>query len=104
MACQGIDALTEYTLTTILAYPTSCDYYFYAKILGAIFIIVALILYETEKEKFVKPDAISCLGVSALAVIFLALLGTLVGIIQVDIFIETFVIGMIFIVIWMFKK
>lgn len=104
MVCAGIDVLTNYTLVDILSYPTTCDYQFYAKIMAGIFIVIALILFETEREKAVKPDMLSCAGVASMATIFLALLGTMINIIQVDIFIEIFVVGMIIIVIWLFKK
>jgi len=44
------------------------------------------------------------MGISAIATIFVSLIGTLIKIIQPDIFIEIFVIGMIFIVVWLLKK
>ncbi len=103
MVCEGLETLADNTITGILAFPTSCDYQFYAKIMGAFFIIISMILYNRDKDKIIKPDMISAFGVSAIATIFIALIGTLVKIIQPDIFIEIFVIGMIFIVIWMLK-
>ncbi len=104
MTCAGIETLIDNSITGILAYPTSCDYYFYAKIMAAIFIILAIILYRIDEDKFIKSDMISALGVSAIATIFLSLLGTLIKIIQPDIFILIFVIGMIFVVIWFLKR
>ncbi len=106
MVCAGISnsTLIDTGIPGILAFPTSCDYYFYAKIMGAFFIILTLSLYFRDRERIVKADVISCLGISAIATIFVSLIGTLLQIIQSDIFIEIFVIGMIFIVIWVFKK
>ncbi len=104
MVCAGLETLVDNSITGILAFPTSCDYQFYAKIMGAFFIVLSMILYNRDKDKFIKSDMISALGVSAIATIFVALIGTFIKVIQPDIFIEIFVIGMIFIVIWLVKK
>jgi len=104
MVCAGLETLVDNSITGILAFPTSCDYYFYAKIMFAFFIILSLILYQRDKDKFLKSDMISAMGVSSIATIFVALLGTFLKIIQPDIFILVFVIGMILIVIWLLKK
>ena len=103
MVCAGLETLTDNTITGILAFPTSCYYQFYAIIMGAFFIVLSMILYNRDKDKFIKSDMISAMGVSAIATIFVSLIGTLLNIIQPDVFIEIFVIGMIFIVIWMLK-
>lgn len=104
MVCAGLETLVDNSITGILAFPTSCDYQFYAKIMAALFIVLTMILYYRDKDKFVKSDMISAMGVSAIATIFVALLGTFIKIIQPDIFIEIFVIGMIFIAVWLLKK
>ncbi len=104
MVCAGIETLTDTSIVGILSYPTICDTQFYAKIMAAIFIILAFGLFMRDRERETKPDLISNLGVSSIAVIFLSLIGTLIGMIQQTIFIEISVIGMIFIVIWMLKK
>ena len=104
MVCAGLETLVDNSITGILAFPTSCDYHFYAKIMGAFFIVLSMILYNRDKDKFLKSDMVSAMGVSAIATIFVSLIGTFIKIIQPDIFIEIFVIGMIFIVIWLLKK
>jgi len=104
MVCAGLETLVDNSITGILAFPTSCDYYFYAKIMFAFFVIIAMILYNKDKDKFLKADMISSLGVSALATIFVALIGTFLKIIQADVFILIFVLGMIFVVLWLLKK
>lgn len=103
MVCTGLEILTDNTIIGILQFPTSCDYQFYAKLMGAFFVVLTFILFNREKEKLIKADMISCMGVSAIATISIALLGTFLKIIQADIFIEIFVIGVIFIVIWLLK-
>ena len=102
--CPGIETLTDKSIVGIMSYPTLCDIQFYAKIMAAIFIILSFGLFMRDRDREIKPDIISAMGVSAIAVIFLSLIGTLIGFIQPEIFIELFVVGMILIVIWMLKK
>ena len=104
MVCAGLETLTDNSIVGILSFPTSCFYPFYELIMGAFFIVIALILKASDEDKFIKSDMISAMGVSAVATIFISLLGTVLGIIQSDIFVEIFVVGMIFIVIWLLKK
>lgn len=103
MVCAGLEDLADRSLTGILSFPTTCDYYFYAKIIGAFFIILSTILYFKERERAVRADMLSCMGISAIATIFISLIGTFIGIIEQKIFIQIFVFGMIFIAIWVFK-
>jgi len=104
MVCSGLEKLVDNSITGILAFPTSCFYQFYAGIMGAFFIILSVILYQRDKDLIGKSDMMSAFGVSAIATIFVSLIGTFVKIIQPDIFIEIFVVGMIFIVIWLLKN
>ena len=104
MVCSGLETLIDNSITGILAFPTSCDYQFYAKVMGAFFLILSSILYFKDKDKFLKADMISAMGVSALVTIFISFIGTAIKIIQRDIFIEIFVIGIVFITIWLLKK
>jgi len=103
MVCEGLEVLNNTGIADILAYPTTCDYQFYAKILGAFFVILAFILWNNDKERMIKPDMLSSLGVAGIATIILALAGTLVGFIEALIFIEIAVGCMIFIVLWLIK-
>lgn len=102
--CNGLETLVDNTIIGILAFPTSCFYQFYALLMGALFVIITLGLKAKDEEKFIKSDTVSAMGISALVTIFISLMGTAIGIIEGDIFIEIFVIGMIFIVIWLLKK
>lgn len=102
--CPGIETLADTSITGILSYPALCDVQFWAKILAAIFVILSFGLYMRERERETKPDLISAMGVSSIAVIFLALIGTMIGFISQFIFIEVVVIGMVFIAIWMLKS
>ena len=104
MVCAGIETLIDTSITGILSYPTICDPNFYVKIMGAFFIILAFSLFMNDRRREVKADMISSMGVSAIATIFLSLIMTLIGMLQADKFIAILVVGMIFVVIWMFKK
>jgi len=104
MVCAGIDPIVDAGIEGIMRFPITCDYYFYAKIMAGIFIILTFILYYRDREKLVKPDVISCMGISAMATIFISLIGSLLGIITSDVLIEIVVGGMIFIIIWLIKR
>ena len=103
MVCQGIDALSNGTIANFMAYPTTCDAQFYAKIMGAIWIVLTLIIFYAERKREIKPDFLSSAGISALAVIIFSLVGTLLTIISTSVFLEILVLGGIFIVIWLIR-
>ncbi len=104
MVCAGLETLVDQSITGILAFPTSCDYYFYLKMMAAFFIVGASSLFFAEKLRYQKGDMLSCMGISAIATIFMSILGTFLKIIQPDIFIEILVACMIIIAIWIIKK
>ena len=94
----------------LLVWPTSCNYYIYLIVFITIFITLSLIIYNRQKESEIKADLISSMGVSSIATIFLALIGTLIKntanipMVQQDIFLYVFAVGIVFILIWFFKK
>ena len=104
MVCRVLDPLIEDSIVGLLAYPTVCDYFFYLKAMAGLFIIFTLILKSIDDEKFLKSDTLSAMGISAILVIFLSFNLLTWGIMQVDVFIEVFVSGMVFIVLWLLKK
>ena len=104
MVCGGLENLVDNSITGLLAFPTSCDYWFYGKVMLAFFIILSMILYRKDSEKLIRADMISSMGVSAIATIFVSFLGTTIKIIQSDVFTAIFVGMIIFVVVWMLKK
>ena len=108
MVCTTFTNITN--LGDLLVWPTSCNYYIYLIFLATIFIVLSLILYNRQKESEIRADLISSLGVSSIATIILALIGTTIKnsanipMIQQDIFLYVFAMGIIFILIWFFKK
>lgn len=103
MVCQGIENYVNGTLSDIMAYPTTCDFHFWAKIMVGIFIILTAILYINDRRRELKVDLISNAGVSAIAVLVLSVIGTLLTIIQPEVFLEILVGSLIIIAIWIFK-
>lgn len=103
MVCQGIESLSNGTIADFMSYPTTCDAQFYAKIMGAIWMALTLIIFYAERKRDVKPDFLSCAGISALAVIIISVIGTLLTIISTTVFLEILVLGGVFIVIWLIR-
>lgn len=103
MAFPGIETVGT-SISEILSYPTTGDYYFYAKILAGIWVILTFILYRKEEDRLGRGDIVSSMGVSAIATIFLSVIGSLFGIIQNDVNIQIIVGGLVFIILWLFKK
>ncbi len=111
MVCEDLSIMgSNIGLVEILVYPTTCFYYTYAFFFFALFILLSLFLYNREREDFPKPDMISAIGTSATAIFFLALIGTLIKtsdnipMVQLDIFRYIFVIWIVLVAIWYFKK
>ncbi len=108
MVCSGFTGIT--TFGDWLVWPTGCNYYFYLVVIATVFIVLTLILYNREKQELGRADIISSLGVSSVSVIILSLIGTLIKntanipMIQKDIFLYILAMGMVFILIWLFKK
>ena len=103
MVCAGLETLTDTSIVGILSYPNTCSPQFWAIIMGALFTIITLTLFQIDRGRETKADIISSAGVSAIATIFLSLIGTLVGFITTQIFIEILVFCGVLIVIWMLK-
>ncbi len=108
MVCSAFTNINS--IGDLLVWPTGCNYYIYLIVFATIFITLTLILYNRQKEREITGDLISSMGVSSIAVIFLALTGTLIknsaGIpmVQQNIFLYIFAVGIIFILIWFFKR
>lgn len=98
------------TLADLLVWPTTCYYYFYLVVLITIFGVTAFSIYNAEKEKFIKADLTSTLGVSSIATFVLAMIMTLIkntsGIpmLQRDLFLYIVAGTIVFVGIWIFKK
>lgn len=111
MVCQGLEIMgTGFEIIDFIIYPTTCFYYFYAVILFGLFIAITFLLHNREREIILKADLISSAGVSATAILFLALILTLIkntsGIpaLQQDIFLYVIAVWVTLMAVWFFKK
>ncbi len=100
MTYTGLESLNDTSVAGIMSFPLSGDYYFYAKILFGIWLIIALGFFFEEKKRLGRGNMLSSLAVSSLAVIVLAVIGSLFDIITQEVFVSTIVLGLIFIFIW----
>ncbi len=91
------------TIGDLMAFPNSVYPYYWAWIIGAIWIIITLSIYFTEKERVGKTNILSALAVSSFACILLSTLGTLFGIISLEIMIYVLILGLLLIVVWFFS-
>lgn len=107
MACEviiGIESFADF-----LVYPTTCDYFFYLKILLAIGVIIGWGLFKFDEKRKGEGDFISALGVTSITITILATIGSLVtntaGIpmIQSDIVLTLLAISTAVVLLWIFK-
>ena len=92
------------TIGDFMTFPNSIYPYFWAWIIGGLWLIIAFTLYYTEKNTVGRSNMLSSMAVSSYACMILSLLGTLVGIITLNIMIYIFVFGIVMTVIWFFSK
>lgn len=100
MSYIGLESLNDTSVAGIMSFPLTGDYYFYAKILFGIWLIIGLGFFFEEKKRLGKGNMLSSLAVSSLAIIVLAVIGSLFDIITQEVFVSTIVLGLIFIFIW----
>ena len=95
---------TNPTIGDFMAFPNSSYPYFWAWIMGGLWMIISLTLYFKEKEKVGRSSLLSSMAVASLAVILLSTIGTIVGFITLEIMIFILVIGFLIIGIWFFSN
>ena len=107
MTCEISGALT--TFEDFMVGPTLCDYNFYLKIITGLFVILSWGLFKAEEKRTGEGDLIAALGVSSIAMLFVAIIGTLIknteGIpmIQLPILLYVLAVAIPLILIWIFK-
>lgn len=87
----------------LLSLPNASYPYFWAWILVGIWIIITLTLYFKEKEKIGRGKILSAMSVASIAIIVLAVLGSVVGIVSTEIMVYVLVISAIIIAVWWFS-
>ena len=90
-------------IVEVLKLPNSSYPFYWASMIVAIWIIVALTLYFKEKETSTKGNLVSSMAVSAFAMIVLSTLGTLIGFLTLETFLPLLIGGLVIIAIWIFS-
>lgn len=92
------------TIGNFMSLPNNSYPFFWAWILGGLWIIIALTLYFKEKEKIGRGNLLSSMAISSFAIIILSTLGTIVGFVTLEIFIPLLVLGFLIIGVWFFSR
>ena len=92
------------TIGDFMAFPNSAYPFFWAWIIGALWVIIALTIYYEEKERIGSTNILVALAVSSFACILLSAIGTLLGIISLEIMIYILIFGLLIIVVWIFSS
>lgn len=87
----------------IMSLPNASYSYYWAWILGGIWVIITLTTYFVEKEKETKGKILSSMAVACFAILLLSVIGTIVGFVSVEIMVYILVLSMIIIAIWIFN-
>ena len=87
----------------LMKLPNSSYPYYWAWILGGIWMIMVLTMYFVEKDKTGRGKILSSMAVACLAIIFLSVIGTVLKIVSTEIMVYILVISFIIIAIWFFS-
>lgn len=104
MVYTRLEELSNTGIDGILQYPATGDYYFWLKLLVGIWVIIGLTLYFNQRRRTGQSSFLSAFAVSSMAMISLALAGTLVGILTTEMFLIALGIGMVIIAIWYLRE
>ena len=88
----------------LLALPNASYPFFWGLIMVALWVIISLTMYFTEKSLLGKGNLLSAMAVSAFAIIMLSTIGTLFNIITLAIFLPLLIGGLVIIAIWIFSS
>ncbi len=87
----------------LLSLPNASYPFFWAWILGGIWIIIVLTMYFKEVEKVGKSRILSSMAVASLAILLLSTIGTVLTIVSIEIMVNILVLSMLIIGIWFFS-
>ena len=88
----------------LMSLPNNSYPFFWAWILAGIWVIMVLTMYFVEKNKLGKGKILSSMAVSCLAIIFLATIGTVLGIVSAEIMVYIIVLSAIVIAVWFYSS
>ncbi len=107
MVCTPLGSIES--VADFLVYATSCNYYFWLYVLGAIFLVVAWAIFKAEEDRKGEGEIVSALGISSIAVTSIGVIGSLIEgttgipVIQSDILLYMVAATVVFVMIWIFK-
>jgi len=90
------------TIGDFLALPNASYPFFWAWILGGIWIIITLSLYFSEKDRKTVESMLASMAIGCFAALILCVLGTIVGFVSLEIMIYALVFGIGIIAVWLF--
>jgi len=90
------------TIGDFLSLPNSSYPYFWAWIIGGIWLIITFSLYFGAKERKLSESMLSCMAVACFAILVLSVLGTMIGFISVEIMVYILVFSIGIIAVWIF--
>lgn len=99
----GLENVSTNSTQDLLKFPLSGNSWFYALILVGIWLILALNLFFREKERLGVSNFLSSMAVSSFAIVLVAFLGSLVGIITTKVLGIFIALAIIIIGIWFFS-
>ena len=108
MVCSHILTITNWS--DFLVWPVGCDYYFYLKFFLVLFVVLAWGLYKAEKRQKQSAEFLSSMGVSSIAIVFLAVICTLIKdsqnipMVSAEVLLYILAPTIPIILIWIFKK
>ncbi len=85
-----------------LSLPNSSYPYFWAWILGGIWLIISFTLYFKEKERKSVGNILSSMAVACFALLVLSVIGTIVGFVSTEIMVYFLVFCFLIIGVWFF--
>ena len=92
------------TIGDFMRLPATSYPYFYAWILGGIWIILTFSLYYSGKERFGKENILSCMAIASYSILILSLVGTILTIVSLTIMTYILVFCLTIIVIYFFNS
>lgn len=94
----------ESGIAGLMSLPNSSYPYFWAWILGGIWIIMVLTMYFKEVGKVGKANILSSMAVASFAILLLSAIGTVLTIVSVEIMVTILVLTLLVIAIWFFSS
>ena len=104
MTYTELQDIGELTLTRVLQYPSIDTPLFYPIILFVIFLVFTLSTFFREVRRTGRGNILSSLAVAGFVTTVMATISSLLGLIQLQIVVLTFVISMVFQVIYLLTK